>query len=150
MNNSDLQVWDTIRDLLIQSSWRLAYGKDPWVIYASGRDDVDYSNEPNTTEQQYLRESDDFIRQFISTRQLPANSKNIVRFFAGQRVDWASKFVRVLLTPTSNGKVAISPPSLNRTEFLEWLLITAYKSRFQPQFRLPGPSLEKALSSMWA
>ena len=150
MDNSDPQVWDAIRDLLIQSSWRLAYGKDPWVIYASGRDDVDYSSEPNSTEEQFLRETDDFIRQFIATRQLPAKSKNIVRFFAGQRVDWAGKFVRVLLTPASNGKVAISPPSLNRTEFLEWLLITAYKSRFQPQFRLPSPALEKALGSMWA
>src|SRR3954463_14934207 len=151
MNNSEgAQVWDAIRDLLTQSSWRLAYGKDPWVIYATGRDDADHSKEQNLTEQQYSCETDDFVREFIATRQIPLRCKNIVRFYAGQRLDWASQFVRVMLTPAANGKLAIEPPSLNGAQFLEWLLITAYKSRFQPHFRFSNTTAEKALTSIWA
>ena len=153
MNQSDgAQIWNGIRELLIQSSWRLAYGKDPWVIYSSSRDDLDHSHHQTQTEQQFARETDQFLREFIRTRDFPKKTRNVVRFYAGQRIDWACNFLRIILTPTAEGKSMFQAPSLGRVEFLEWLLITAYNSRFQPQMRCSSnvAATDKALTAVWS
>ena len=153
MNQSDgAQVWNAIRELLIQSSWRLAYGKEPWIIYSSGRDDVDRSGQLTQSEQQFAAETDQFIREFVRTRDFPKQTRNVVRFYAGQRIDWACNFLRLILAPTAAGKPVFQPPSLGHVEFLEWLLVTAYNSRFQTPLRLSSafPATDKALNSVWS
>ena len=153
MNQSDgAQIWNGIRELLIQSSWRLAYGKDPWVIYASSRDDLDRSGQQTQTEQQFAEQTDQFLREFIRTRDFPKKARNVVRFYAGQRIDWACNFLRIILATNRDGKPVFQPPALGPTEFLEWLLITAYRSRFQPQARLTHTfsSADKALNGIWS
>jgi len=153
MNQTErADAWDGVREWLIRSSRTLAYGKEPWVIFASGRDDVDYARKPNPIEHLFARETDEFIRQFIRTREFPEGTRNVVRFYAGQRFDWAANFVRILRTTTQEGKVAFPPPNLGATEFLEWLLIIAYHSRLQPPLGKSGlaaPS-DHSLNTLWS
>lgn len=130
MNESEeLQIWQSIRDFLIQSSRRLAYGQEPWVIFSSSREDVDGSGQRPYSEEKCAAETDEFIRDFVRLRQWPRISKHIIRFYAGQRLDWAVNFLRVL-SASSHGERVFPKPSLTGLEFVEWLLITAYNSQF--------------------
>jgi hypothetical protein len=131
MNESEeLQVCQSIRDFLIQSSRRLAYGQEPWVIFSSSREDLDGTGQRPYPEEKCAAETDAFIRDFVRLRQWPKISKNIIRFYAGQRLDWAVNFLRVL-SASSHGERVFPKPSLTGLEFVEWLLITAYNSQFR-------------------
>ena len=152
MNESDkVRVWNTIRDFLMQSSRRLAYGQEPWVIYSSGRDDSRSTEQGLQTEERFSSEIDEFIRQFVTTREWPKDSKSIVRFYAGQRIAWACEFLRVVLTPSPAGDFVFHSPVLPGIEFIEWLLISAYNNRFVSTSRQPAtdPVADSNLTTVW-
>jgi hypothetical protein len=131
--SEDIRVWNGIRDFLIQSSRRLAYGQEPWVIYSSTRNHIHDTEHGANTEHKFAAEIDEMIRQFVTHKQWPDGSNTVVRFYAGQRLAWACDFLRVMLTPAPNGEVIFPRPFVSGLELIEWLLITAYHSRFQRQ-----------------
>jgi hypothetical protein len=133
----DVAVWNSIRDFLIRSSRRLAYGQEPWIIYAPDSNDTDPAGESGYFEERFSEEIDEVIRYFVAEKQWPERSKNVVRFYAGQRIEWACNFLRLLLTQSVNGELIFQRPAVSGLEFIEWLLITAYKNRFT---RLPRHS----------
>ena len=93
------RIWNGIRDFLMQLSWRVAYGKEPWTYFSSGRDGAaEPARQLDHWEQHYAAETDEFIRQFVRTKELPRRATNVVRFYAGQRIDWAVNFLRILLS----------------------------------------------------
>ena len=100
------------------------------MIFSASREDLDGSGQRPIPEEKYAAETDEFIRDFVRLRQWPKISKNIIRFYAGQRLDWAANFLRVL-TASSHGEQVFPKPSLMGLEFIEWLLITAYNSQFR-------------------
>ncbi len=127
----DLCVWNGIRDFLIRSSWRLAYGAGPWVVFSSHRDEANRSRPHHETEQRLAAETEEFIREFVRTGELPKRARAMVRFYAGQRIDWATDFLRIFLAASADGVLAA--PLVPGLEFVEWLLITAYNNRFPLQ-----------------
>jgi hypothetical protein len=140
--SEDIQVWNAVRDFLIQSSRRLAYGQEPWVIYSSSRDNRHDTEPGANTEHKFAAEIDEMIRQFITQKQWPDRSKSVVRFYAGQRIAWACDFLRIMLTPASNGEVIFPRPFVSGLELIEWLLITAYHSRFERQPRFANSQVD--------
>lgn len=148
--SENARIWDGIRDFLFRLSKRIAYGRDPWVIFCHG-DEGDIQRQRSVCEERFAAETDEFIRQFIRTRELPKRAKNVVRFYAGQRIDWASNFLRVLLTASAAGALVLQEPAVSGWEFLEWLLITAYNNRVPPQPKMPVliGGEDEILSAMW-
>jgi len=152
MNESEkIRVWNTIRDFLMQSSRRLAYGQEPWVIYSSGRDDSDSIEQRVKAEAKFSTEIDELIRQFVANKQWPKGSKSVVRFYAGQRIAWACEFLRVLLTPSATGDLVFQSPAVPGFAFIEWLLITAYNNRFVMTTKQPAGEIEaeEKFTTVW-
>ncbi len=152
MNESeDTVMWDSIRDFLIRSSRRLAYGQEPWIIYSSPDGGSDPVGQGTHFEERFSEEIDEVIRYFVSEKQWPERSKNIVRFYIGQRIDWACSFLRVLLTPSKKGGLLFHSPAGSPLDLIEWLLITAYKNRFigQPKAAPSEESVPATLCHVW-
>jgi len=149
-DSENARTWNGIREFLHRLSRRIAYGSDPWIIFCNG-DERDIQRQRSVCEDRFAAETDEFIRQFIRTKELPKHPKNVVRFYAGQRIDWASNFLRILLSASATGALVFQQPAVSSWEFLEWLLITAYNNRFPPQ---PNASLsvsgdDETLSAVW-
>jgi len=147
----DAVMWNSIRDFLIRSSRRLAYGQEPWIIYSSPKGDSDPAGQGVRFEERFSEEIDEVIRYFVTERQWPDRSKNIVRFYVGQRIEWACNFLRLLLTPSAKGGLLFQSPAGSALEFVEWLLITAYKNRFipEPKAATTDEPVEATLCNVW-
>jgi len=151
-DSENARIWNGIREFLHRLSRRIAYGSDPWIIFSKA-DDGDVQRQRSYCEEQFAAETDEFIRQLIRTKELPKRAKNVVRFYAGQRIDWALNFLRVLFTASSAGLLIFQEPVMPGWEFLEWLLITAYNNRFPPQpktvLSVSGGDDDEILSTVW-
>jgi len=149
-DSENARIWNGIREFLHRLSRRIAYGSDPWIIFCKG-DEGDVQRQRSVCEERFAAETDEFIRQFIRTKELPKHAKNVVRFYAGQRIDWAANFLRILLTASGNGAPIFQEPAASGWEFLEWLLVTAYNNRFppQPKLSLSVSGDDERLSPVW-
>ena len=149
-DSENARVWSGIGEFLHRLSRRIAYGSDPWIIFCKG-DEGDVQRQRSVCEERFAVETDEFIRHLIRTKELPKRAKNVVRFYAGQRIDWASNFLRVLLTASAAGVLVFQEPVMPGWEFLEWLLITAYNNRFPPEPKraLSVSGDDEILSAVW-
>ena len=149
-HSENARIWNGISEFLHRLSRRIAYGSNPWIIFCNG-DEGDIQRQRSVYEERFAAETDEFIREFIRTKELPKRAKNVVRFYAGQRIDWASNFLRVLLTASAAGASVFQEPVVSSWEFLEWLLITAYNNRFppQPKLSLAMSGDDETLSTVW-
>jgi len=151
-DSESARIWNGIREFLHRLSRRLAYGTDPWVIFSQA-DEGDVQRQRSYCEQRFAAETDEFIRELIRTKELPKHAKNVVRFYAGQRIEWASNFLRVLLTASAAGVLIFQEPVMPGWQFLEWLLITAYNNRFplRPKEALSmiDDDNDEILSAVW-
>ena len=108
-DSESARIWNGIREFLHRLSRRLAYGTDPLVIFSQA-DEGDVQRQRSYCEQRFAAETDEFIRELIRTKELPKHARNVVRFYAGQRIEWASNFLRVLLTASAAGVLIFQEP----------------------------------------
>jgi len=118
--DSNLAYWVAITKLLEDALRILPHADEPDCCHWDHPDD-EWKNGAALAEKEdnCWSDTDDLIRTLCVKRHWPKRSKNDARYFAEQRINWALKFIRVLMVPNNNANTAVIPRSpLGGLEFI--------------------------------
>ena len=137
MTNHDFnyEYWLKVATLLNTAINTVPCGEEPEAKVYHPYPDEDWKNqaENDALETEYFPATDDYLYYYFTKHKWNGRTKAAVPFYAGRRLDWARRFLRVLLATSPQDESFVIPAALISPEqFLCWLLIDAYSTHRQP------------------
>jgi hypothetical protein len=133
--NEDIHVvfWRAIYDQLALAKQTLPLGTEPETFHWANPDEKWKSTAHlEQLEEAAWTQTDSLISYYCQNQKWPKRSQNNARFFALQRLKWARNISRLFTIPDDSTNSAVIPrPQQSGWNFLRWLLVDAYRERFE-------------------